>query len=98
MDENSTGKRDQQLWSIAKKRAGFKSHFYTYITVNAFLWLIWLITTPAEDRTGQTPWPVWPLMGWGIGLAMHFVFTYIIKYDEKEAIQKEYEKLIKEKH
>jgi hypothetical protein len=98
MEENSTGKRDPQLWSIAKKRAEFKSHFVAYLTVNTFLWLIWFITTPAEDRAGQTPWPIWPLMGWGIGLALHFVFTYIIKYDEKEAIQKEYEKLIKEKH
>jgi hypothetical protein len=34
-------------------------------------------------------------MGWGIGLAMHFVFTYVVKYDEEEAVQNEYEKLIK---
>lgn len=79
------------MWSIAKKRAGFKLHLVTYLTVNAFLWLIWLVTTSQEDRTGLAPWPIWPLMGWGIGLALHFVFTYIIKYDEKEAIQKEYE-------
>ncbi len=97
MEENITGKRDPLLWSIAKKRAGFKSHFYTYLTVNGFLWLIWLVTTPAEVRASQTPWPIWPLMGWGIGLALHFVFTYIIKYDEKEAAQKEYEKLTKAK-
>ena len=98
MDNNTTGNKDPLLWSIAKKRTEFKSHLYTYITVNGFLWLIWLITTPAESRTAHTPWPVWPLLGWGIGLALHFVFTYIVKYDEKQAAEKEYEKLIKEKH
>jgi hypothetical protein len=97
MQNNITGNKDPHLWALAKKRASFKSHLISYVVVNSFLWLIWYITTPATNRTGHTPWPVWPLLGWGIGLVFHFVFTYIIKYDEGEAAQREYEKLMKEK-
>lgn len=98
MENEIRADRDPKIWNIAKKRAGFKSHFYSYIIVNAFLWLLWLITTPAAARTGHIPWPVWPLLGWGVGLAFHFVFTYIVKYDEMEETEKEYQRLVKREH
>lgn len=97
MAENFASGKDPKLWGLAKKRAGFKSHFYTYVTINGFLWLIWLITTPAGLRNEGIPWPAWPLMGWGVGLAMHFVFTYIVRFDEKEETEREYQKLIRRK-
>lgn len=98
MENNNNSNKDPKLWTIAKKRAGFKSHLYSYIIVNSFLWILWLITTPAEQRTdGNIPWPLWPLLGWGVGLALHYVFTYIIKYDGKDEVEKEYKKLVKEK-
>jgi hypothetical protein len=31
----------------------------------ALLWLIWLVTG------ANYPWPVWPMLGWGIGVAGH---------------------------
>jgi hypothetical protein len=31
----------------------------------ALLWVIWLITGAGY------PWPVWPMLGWGIGVAGH---------------------------
>ena len=37
----------------------------TYLAVIALLWLIWLVTGAGY------PWPVWPMLGWGIGLAGH---------------------------
>ena len=35
----------------------------TYLAVMALLWLIWLVTGAGY------PWPVWPMLGWGIGVA-----------------------------
>jgi hypothetical protein len=35
----------------------------TYLAVMALLWLIWLLAG------GGYPWPVWPMLGWGIGVA-----------------------------
>lgn len=90
-------KKDPQIWAIAKKRASFKAHLYSYILVNGFLWAIWFFTTSAEHRMHSTPWPVWPLLGWGIGLAFHFVSAYFIQFDEKVAAEKEYEKLMRQK-
>jgi hypothetical protein len=37
----------------------------TYLAVMALLWLIWLATGAGH------PWPVWPMLGWGIGVAGH---------------------------
>lgn len=44
----------------------FRSHAASYLLVMAFLVAIWLLTTP-----GGYFWPVWPMLGWGIGLAAH---------------------------
>lgn len=89
--------RDPQLWELAKRRASFKSHLISYLIVNGFLWILWFLTTSPENRGHVIPWPIWPLCGWGIGLVFHFVFAYIIKYDEKMAAEKEYERLVKER-
>ena len=35
----------------------------TYLAVMALLWLIWLLTGAGY------PWPVWPMLGWGVGVA-----------------------------
>ena len=35
----------------------------TDLAVMALLWLIWLVTGAGY------PWPVWPMLGWGIGVA-----------------------------
>jgi uncharacterized protein DUF1707/2TM domain-containing protein len=34
----------------------------TYLAVMALLWVIWLVTGAGY------PWPVWPMLGWGIGV------------------------------
>ena len=78
--------RDQQLWKIAKKRAGFKRHLASYIIVNAFLWGVWAFSGHDESY-----WPVWCSMGWGIGLAFSYYDAYHDNRDED--IMKEYQKL-----
>ena len=48
-----------------RRRAGFTSHLYSYLGVNALLILINLLT--------PGPWWVqWPILGWGIGLFFHY--------------------------
>ena len=48
-----------------KKKSEFWSHVLAYVLVNAFLVVIWTVTG------GGFFWPVFPLLGWGIGLAFH---------------------------
>ncbi|MEO8718843.1 MAG: 2TM domain-containing protein [Burkholderiales bacterium] len=59
----------QDLQRIARRRAGAKLGLYihasVYIAVNAFLALVQTQATP------QLHWNLWPLAGWGLGLAIH---------------------------
>jgi len=65
--EKVTPEKDPVLWEMAHKRAGFKKHLITYITVNIFLWALWFFS--GKDHFGDSlntyPWPVWPTFGWG---------------------------------
>ena len=44
---------------------GFYIHLVVYVLVNAFLFLIDITTSPGVF------WFYWPLMGWGIAVALH---------------------------
>jgi len=82
--------KDQRLWAIAKRRASFKRDLVTYVVINAFLWLIWLLTTKGT-YSGGIPWPVWPTAGWGIAIVIQYFEAF--KYPKENAAEKEYEKL-----
>jgi 2TM domain len=46
-----------------RAKAGFWTHLVVYLAVNAFLVVIWAFT--GSDLF----WPVFPIVGWGIGVA-----------------------------
>ena len=52
------------------QRMAFRIHATAYIAVQTLLFAIWLIVW----QLGGTahPWFVYPLLGWGIGLAVHY--------------------------
>jgi len=87
--------RDEQLWLLAKKRASFQRSLASYFIINAFLWLVWWFTTDNRGFSGHTPWPVWVMLGWGIGL----VFQYLAAYggSKQSLTDKEYQRLKREK-
>ena len=80
--------KDPSLWMLARRRAGFKRHFATYIVINIFLWLLWAFTRYDRGDSGL-PWPAWTTFGWGIGVLFHYIGTYV-KTDD---VEREYEKL-----
>ena len=83
--------KDPVLWELAQKRATFKGHLVTYIIVNAFFWVLWYFTGQhLEDESGF-PWPIWPMFGWGIGLAFHFAGAYV--FPKHNTVENEYQKL-----
>lgn len=82
-------RRDDQLWKLAKRRAAFQRSLAAYFIINAFLWAIWWFASN-HDR-GGFPWPVWPMLGWGIGLAFQYLNAYGGSKEDLE--QKEYDKL-----
>jgi hypothetical protein len=50
---------------------GFYVHLTVYLLVNLGLFLLDLLTPPAG-----LIWFYWPLLGWGIGLAVHAVIVF----------------------
>ncbi len=49
-----------------KARRGFADHFRTYVLVNLLLIGIWFFTGMGYF------WPIWPILGWGVGIAFHW--------------------------
>ncbi|MDP4262626.1 MAG: 2TM domain-containing protein [Bacteroidota bacterium] len=77
--------RDEQLWQQAKARAGFKTHLSLYLVIMAILWAIWAFI----GGTDTHPWPIYPTVGWGIGI----VANYLSVYKFVNTAEREYRKL-----
>ena len=60
---------EEERYERALKRAkdikDFYVHFGIYVIVNSALFAINMITSP------DTLWFYWPLLGWGVGVAIH---------------------------
>jgi hypothetical protein len=86
--------RDPELWKTAQKRAGFKYHVLIYFIMNIFFWTVWYLSlknTPSPiTHIEKIPWPVWPMVGWGIGIFFHYVAAY---KNQNSLAEKEYNKL-----
>ena len=66
----------EELERLAHKRAGAKLGWYVhasvYVMVNLFLFAI------SQYGFGSRPWSVYPLMGWGLGLALHGISVFLL--------------------
>lgn len=69
----SQQQKDEMLWQMAKARVAFRWSACCYLLVNAMLVAIWFFTAP-DIRSYF--WPIWPMMGWGVGLAFHYFRAY----------------------
>ena len=87
---------EENLWRLAKKRTAFKRHLSSYVLVNLFLWAIWWFTMGRNGFGSGLPWPVWPMLGWGLGLAFNYTEAYNTSGSQQSDIEKEYEKLKRE--
>ncbi|RYZ20155.1 MAG: 2TM domain-containing protein [Chitinophagaceae bacterium] len=85
--------RDPRLWRIARRRASFRRQLATYLVVNAFFWAIWFFTG-RPYYSGSIPWPIWPMLGWGIGIALSWYHAYGGGSDAEE---REYERLARKR-
>ncbi|MFC8430481.1 2TM domain-containing protein [Streptomyces sp. NPDC057253] len=48
-------------------RRGLRIHFFWYVLANVVQVVLWAILTP-----DQFFWPLWSIVGWGIGMVSHF--------------------------
>ncbi|HEX5769626.1 MAG TPA: 2TM domain-containing protein [Nocardioidaceae bacterium] len=67
-----------------KKRRDFHGHVLIYTLVNAFLVVIWAVTSPDGFF-----WPIFPIVGWGIGVIMNAWDVYFAEDFDEEDIERE---------
>jgi len=101
----STQMTDEEIRKKAVERVqakkGFFTHLAVYLAVNIFLWMIWLINTGGAlwgtgGMRSWTMWPIFPTVGWGIGLIIHFlsVFAFHGGWEDNE-VEKEINRMKK---
>jgi hypothetical protein len=64
---------DQELQRRARRRVNQKMGFYIHATVYV---LVNLGLFAVNLTTGGSSWHLWPLAGWGLGLAIHGFVTF----------------------
>jgi hypothetical protein len=94
--EQKTQKTKDEVLKLAKRRVALKKavqwHIIIFLIVNAFLCAIYYVTTPSGYF-----WPLWSILGWGIGLIMHIIVTGVILSSTKskqDLVEKEYQMLL----
>jgi 2TM domain-containing protein len=85
--QSEQGLRDQAVQRLKRKR-DFKSHVFIYVAVNALLVVIWAITSD-----GGLFWPIFPILGWGIGVAANAWDVYGRRPITEDEIRRETDRL-----
>ncbi len=70
-----------------KKRSEFKAHLFAYVVVNGFLVLLWAVTGAGYF------WPIFPILGWGIGVTFNAWDVYWRAVPTEEQIRREMDRL-----
>jgi hypothetical protein len=73
--------------SRLRKKRDFATHVLVYLLVNGFLVVIWAVT--GSDFF----WPIFPIAGWGIGLAANAWDVYGRKPISEAEIRREMDRL-----
>jgi len=66
----------EQIERMARRRAGAKLGWYVhavvYVLVNVAVFAM------SSYAFGLRPWSVFPLLGWGVGLALHGISVFVL--------------------
>lgn len=93
MEQNPTHEEAVRRMKKRKEELiGFYIHLVVYLVINTALAIINYLTSP------EHLWYYWPLLGWGVGLVIHAIFTFIStdKFFGKEWEEKTIERYKKE--
>lgn len=70
---------DNEFYQIAKKKVKEKKRFYTHFTSWAVMSVFFILL---NLFTSDVFWAVFPILGWGVGLAFHAIRVYSVTYGE----------------
>ena len=78
--------RERAIRRLKKKR-DLQGHVIVYVLVNTFIVIIWAMTNSGFF------WPIFPIVGWGIGVVMNAWDVYRSDEPEEDEIRREMEAL-----
>ncbi|OGB15579.1 MAG: hypothetical protein A2W72_24905 [Burkholderiales bacterium RIFCSPLOWO2_12_67_14] len=83
---------------LARRRAGAKLGWYIHATVYLLVNLCWFMLWQfgPEFGLGARRWSIFPVLGWGLGLALHGVSVFVLGNGSglrERLVQKERERL-----
>jgi hypothetical protein len=73
MSTPSTDLRELAIQRLRKRR-DFHRHLLAYVTVNLLFVGVWFVAASSSDSWFF--WPVFPMLGWGIGVVFHAQDVY----------------------
>jgi hypothetical protein len=83
MDEfGELANREREAKRIAR-RQWFWLHFAVFAMTQVFLIVIWALSSVTY------PWYIFPLFGWGIFVAAHAVYAFVVRAPEEIMIERE---------
>ena len=83
-----------EIERLARKRAGAKLGWYLHATIHVLVNLV--LFAMSRYGFGSRPWSVFPLLGWGLGLALHGISVFMLGTGSdlrERLVQKERERL-----
>lgn len=82
---------NEEIERLARKRAGAKLGWYVHATVYVLVNL--MVFAMSAYAFGHRPWSVFPLLGWGLGLALHGVAVFMLGGLREHLVEREREHL-----
>lgn len=73
--------REREARRIAR-RQWFWLHLAVYVVIQVFLFIIWLLSSASY------PWFIFPLFGWGVLVAAHAVYAFVVRDPEEIMIER----------
>lgn len=64
------------------RRQWFWLHFTVFLTTQVFLFVVFIL------GEGTYPWFIFPLFGWGILVAAHGIYAFVVKSPEEIMIER----------
>lgn len=87
LDERTDEALREQAIRRLKKKRDFQGHLLVYVLVNAFIVAIWAVTGSGFF------WPIFPIIGWGIGVVLNAWDVYRPDEPDEDRIRREMEML-----
>jgi 2TM domain-containing protein len=89
MDETMQTRRELAIKRLREK-AGFRIHLLAYLAVNLMLVLFWALNDAGRQADlWRSFWPIYPIAGWGVAVAIHAYTLFWGGAPTEEEIQRE---------